>query len=556
MIEPEMNTQVAPVSPEQKVGTGSQSLGRVLMPWLLLAPLVFMWALLIRDLSLVWNNNPQYTFGWSVPFLCAYLIWKALERDSASAEVPAAAADTGLRSARLPLTTGALLAFLWLPIRLVQEANPGWSLGSWAQALVVIGLTLLVLQGLLRRGQNSASSGFAPLVFPICFFLVAVPWPYTLENPMIQWLTRLNTALTVEVLAGIGIPAMPSGNLIELSTGTVGINQACSGIRSLQAVLMVSLFLGELYQLRALRRIVCVLAGFGVAMFCNLCRMLLLCWVAAKQGTHAIDGWHDPAGVTILIVCFFGVWLCASRLTRDRPQGIPDHKQTNPPRTVLPQLIQGLGRCRPILVALTLWLLFVELAVFGWYSHIESNQPAQLEWNISWPVEAAGFSEMPVPDETAEMLCYDQGNQARWVNPDGTRWQLSFFRWAPGKAAGYLAKSHNPLICMPAAGYKTALISPLHFAEIGSLKVPFRVYGFDQPHGRVYVLYLRWEDKARTQSFASDSLSRFNRLQSVWNGRGNGGQQVLSLATWNAATPEQAREKLVRELEKLVQPES
>ena len=66
-----------------------------------------------------------------------------------------------------------------------------------------------------------------------------------IEQPVIQGLTRLNTALTVEILGLLGIPAVPQGNVIELATGSVGIDEACSGIRSLQATLMISLFLGE-----------------------------------------------------------------------------------------------------------------------------------------------------------------------------------------------------------------------------------------------------------------------------------------------------------------------
>ena len=55
--------------------------------------------------------------------------------------------------------------------------------------------------------------------------------------------------MTVQALHLFGIPALQNGNLIEVKTGLLGINEACSGIRSFQATLMVSLFLGELYQM-------------------------------------------------------------------------------------------------------------------------------------------------------------------------------------------------------------------------------------------------------------------------------------------------------------------
>ena len=62
----------------------------------------------------------------------------------------------------------------------------------------------------------------------------------------------------------------------------VGVDEACSGIRSFDATLMISLFLGELYRFGLLRRI--GLVGFGVALAfgCNIVRTLILAWVSAS----------------------------------------------------------------------------------------------------------------------------------------------------------------------------------------------------------------------------------------------------------------------------------
>jgi exosortase/archaeosortase family protein len=146
------------------------------------------------------------------------------------------------------------------------------------------------------------------LAFPVCFFLVAVPWPTGLETFITQSLMRLNTATTIEMLGLFGIPAVQHANVIEVATGVVGINEACSGIRSLQATLMLSLFFGEVYALSTVRRVFCVLAGFGLAFLFNVGRTLLLTWVASAKGVGAVASWHDPAGVTILVACFLSLW--------------------------------------------------------------------------------------------------------------------------------------------------------------------------------------------------------------------------------------------------------
>ena len=236
-----------------------------------------------------------------------------------------------------------MLAFLYFPVRLVQAANPEWSLVSWGLALVVIGLTLWFLHFNASTLQRFNLS-FRALIFPLVFFLVAVPWPSAIEVPLIQGLTRADARATVELVGWFGIPALPHGNVIEVATGEVGISEACSGIRSFQATLMISLFLGELYRLSGVRRAVLCLGGFAMSFLFNLVRMSLLTWVAASKGIDAIAKWHDPAGVTILLACFGGLWLfavslhprAASRL--NQPSTI-NHQPSTPTRLHQPHSI-------------------------------------------------------------------------------------------------------------------------------------------------------------------------------------------------------------------------
>lgn len=194
----------------------------------------------------------------------------------------------------------------------------------------------------------------------------------------------------------------------------------------------------------------------------------------------------------------------------------------------------------------------MEISVAAWYRHVESDLPDSVTWRLTWPEAEAAFKEIPIPKKATEMLRYDDARQAQWLASDGTRWQLSWFYWKPGQAAGYLAKSHNPLVCMPAAGFGVSSISPPQSTEIHGLRLPYRIYSFEQERGSVHILYSRWDDRASEQPFATEGVTRFNRLRSVWQGRGNHGQRVLSLAVWGAPRPDQARELLLTQLGKVV----
>ena len=39
-------------------------------------PLIFLWFILINQVRVEWTVNPQYSYGWAVPFLCLYLAWR------------------------------------------------------------------------------------------------------------------------------------------------------------------------------------------------------------------------------------------------------------------------------------------------------------------------------------------------------------------------------------------------------------------------------------------------------------------------------------------------
>ena len=290
------------------MSSGRHVIARFSLPhWGVLVVLALLWARLIDHLRIEWTINSQYAYGWAVPFLCLILGWRRWQETKA-APPPDASRN---QSAGWILLIAALL--LYWPTRFIAEANPDWRLVSWTLALEVLAITWFWLPplGVPRAVAN----------FPLAFFLIAVPWPTQVEQAVIQTLTRANAALTCELLNFAGIPTLVRGNVIEISTGLVGIDEACSGIRSLQATLMLGLFFGAWYRLRPGARAGLVGVGFGLALLFNLARTLVLVTVAAKQGVTAIDRWHDPVGIGILLGCFGGVWVAAQWLLRRQAAG-------------------------------------------------------------------------------------------------------------------------------------------------------------------------------------------------------------------------------------------
>ena len=429
-------------------GGDRQDMSTRLRRYALLLPLCVVgcyWAILIYYLGAQWSAYEQYNYGWAVPFLCVYLIWQR-GRDNGT---------TGLRDNRTGLVVSgrvvsspvvlwslALCAFLYAPTRFLHEANPTWRLTSLFWTLEVIGLTLLVLHlfaevGSQRpegRSQRSEVRGqWRGLAFPICFFLVAVPWPSGLETFMVQSLMRSNVATTVELLGLFGIPAVQHANVIEVGTGVVGIDEACSGIRSLQATLMISLFLGELYRLTVRRRVGLVLLGFVLAFAFNVGRTLLLTGIASASGVGAVAYWHDPAGASILVACFLCLWLIAwvfqkaesrkqkaeigGQMTEDGEPRVAQASSPASPGSTPARNSPGFPTRRsssfhsvrfllstfPISafqyvgICLTAWLLLVEGGTELWYRAHERGVRDHAEWSLPRPNNRTVFQVVEIP---------------------------------------------------------------------------------------------------------------------------------------------------------------
>ncbi len=518
--------------------------------FLVILPFLFLWGVLINQLRVEWQVNPQYAHGWVVPFLCLGLLslrWQKAKGAAADPEFSPSLPLAGRPPASVRGSRGrmeflfALLAFLWLPTRLVQEANPEWRMISWLLALEVIGLTLAALW--LQVSRRAA----ALFAFPLCFFLVAVPWPSIVEGPLIQMLTSGCASCSVEVAGWLGIPAIQHGNVIEVAKGTVGIDEACSGIRSFQSALMISLFLGEFYGLTLWRRIVLVPAGFLLALLFNVIRISFLTCVTAREGVAAISKYHDPAGLMIMVACVFSIWLLAL-LFKGRAKNAPTStvspsRNTGPPSPALKRLAFGL----------LLWLVAVEAGVELWYKSHEWRLPPSTSWSVDWPRRNPTFSEMPVAERAHWLLRYDEEVSASWREGDGSQWQMIYLRWLPGRIAVALAELHTPEVCMAAAGHTVETLPDLTYYPIRGLKLPFRKYiVHDDGAEPFYVFYCLWEDRAQAQFFNTQLLTYGNRLGPVLAGRRNSGERSLEIVVRGYNDIGQAESAVIGELDKLV----
>ncbi|MCA1660064.1 MAG: exosortase/archaeosortase family protein [Verrucomicrobiaceae bacterium] len=490
---------------------------------------VLLWLWLFWHLHFTWSLTEQYNYGWAVPFLAAFLFYQRW---------PARPPADRPGNSRAATFAGWFILLALLPLRVVEEANPDWRLLSWVFALLVVAFSLLAL---LRLGGVSWARHFA---FPVCFPLVAVPWPVQFENAVVHALTRAVAYIAVEAAGWLGIAAFQVGNVIQLASGFVGVDEACSGVKTLQASLMVSLFLGELLMLRAGRRVALLGLGCAWVLACNVVRATTLVIISARSGIPAMEQWHDFIGTAVLVLGMGGLFGAAFLLSEKREA----LSRGEPGTASLP--------AAPIQIALAvLWLGAVFGATELWYRFHERQLLTHAGWQARWP-EELGAKEAPIADAAADILRYNHASSAAWMSPEGGRWWGFFARWEPGRAALQLVRSHSPEICLPAVGRTfRGELAPVTLAT-PARPLGFRVYEFEQGGQPLFVFVCIQEDKSAGAGAESRALewSARGRFLAAWRGERNLGQRLLEIAVVGLPDFSSARAALGESLSVIVQP--
>lgn len=488
--------------------------------------------LLCWNLQDQWASNPQYAYGYLVPILVALLAWRRWR----TRPEPESAVSGGDHSDRIFWgTLLAISALILLPAWIVAQPNGDWRLVPWMLALSFTGGSLGML-GLL--GGKAWVRHFA---FPVLFLLTAVPWPGFIETPLVQGLMRFVAEATVIVLNATGIPALQRGNLVEISSGVLGIDEACSGVRSLQATLMVSLFLGEIHRLTLGARIGLVVAGFGTALLTNIGRTWMLAHTAASEGMGAIGRFHDPAGYTVFTICLVVIAIIAEILRRRHTVTFAAAPATAHPN----QLPRSLGP------ALCAWLVVVLIGTEVWY------RPSRAKESGLWTVQVpAAAKPAPVSKEALSLLACDRDQSVVWKDEHGGQWTLFFFEWMPGTGrSAILARVHRPEICLPGVGLRETGPRGSINVDVAGFSLSFETLQFQDPRGGyVFVFFAPWEfapgTSGRSVSFSGNT--RRDSLERVWRRERWLGQQTLELIVTGYQTRADADAALKRELEPII----
>jgi exosortase len=250
------------------------------------AAVMALYAPVMVKLALDWWHDPNYSYGFLIPPLAAYLIWVNRQR---LIETPMEPSNWGLAfaiGAAGLLFLGSLGAELFLT-RI--------SLVGMLAALVIYLFGWRWLWG---------------LAFPLCMLLLMIPPPEIIFNQVAFPMQLAATRMAGGFLGGLGIPVLLEGNLIQLPNNvTLEVAVACSGVRSLMALFAAGVTYAYFLDHRQAIRWILISATIPIAVIANGVRIAgtgmlsyLVSEKAAEGYFHMFSGWVIFASGFLLIV--------------------------------------------------------------------------------------------------------------------------------------------------------------------------------------------------------------------------------------------------------------
>jgi exosortase len=239
----------------------------------------------------IWWNDPGYSHGLLIPPLALYFAWTRREEVLSQ---PAVSDGRGLW-----LTAAACLVYL---------------LGKLGAEFFLMRVSMVLLLGGLVWTFWGARR-LRTLAFPLVLLLTMVPLPAVLYNRLAAPLQLFASGVATWALQGIGIPVFQDGNIIHLSNASLGVAEACSGLRSISSLSVLALVLGYLLNARLGARATLFLLAIPTAIAVNVLRIVGTALVAERNLELAEGFYHSFSGWLVFLVGFGGLYLQGVVLT-------------------------------------------------------------------------------------------------------------------------------------------------------------------------------------------------------------------------------------------------
>jgi len=420
-----------------------------------------------------WLHNPDLAHGLFMPVVFPILLFES--RRTAGRAPFAQAAVVGVLAALSVAALGA--AGLYASVL-------GW---SHSVALFSLAASLALMIGAAFAACPGERGGAVPFNWTAA--VAAGLWLLCAPIPSGTY-TRITLALQLGVSSGVlgalhllGIAAVRHGNIIELANAMVGIEEACSGVRSLVSCVFAGLFFSATLVRRPWSRLLIVGLSVPLALVMNFIRSLALT-LMANDGIKIAETWHDMTGYAVLGVTGAVLGALALRIGRfDSGDAVLPRNVSSEDRPhftwhrpfAQPQRILALGL-----------VLCAALAVF-FLSQSRALPPAPgpaPDLTALLPAGAPGWRTIENPGVAAfagvlRTTALAQRTYVRNGRDGQTGIIVYLAYWPAGATAVSSVDLHTPDMCWPGAGWVLEPVPRSREAlSVGGRRLPEAEYRF------------------------------------------------------------------------------
>ena len=227
-----------------------------------------------------WTVQEEYSHGFLIPFIAAWLLWTRRE--------------ALLGSIGRPSWAGPALILLAAVLHVVGKLSALWLLSQGGFIIALIGIALGV------GGYPLLKVAF----FPIIFLVFAIPLPYFVDGILSFQLQLISSQLGTFFIRLLQIPVFLEGNVIDLGAYKLQVVEACSGLRYLYPLMSLGFLAAYLFQAPFWQRALVFLSTIPITILMNSLRIGIVGVLVNFWGPQDADGFlHMFEGWIIFLAC-------------------------------------------------------------------------------------------------------------------------------------------------------------------------------------------------------------------------------------------------------------
>lgn len=236
-------------------------------------------------------KDTYYSHGFLIPFISIFIVW--LKRNEL------------LKLKISPSHLGWIFFLGGILAHLVSTRFQVSFVSGFSLIVVILGLLLLSLgKDYLRQ-----------LMFPVVFLVFMIPLPMLLIANFSFRLKIFAAQVSTFVINRLGISAIREWSVIKTAHSQIMVEDPCSGIRSLIALIALGALMAYFSNLSKVKKTILFISSIPIAIATNIIRIVALSLVSEIYGDKFATGlFHNVMGILVFVFAFIGLVLVAKLL--------------------------------------------------------------------------------------------------------------------------------------------------------------------------------------------------------------------------------------------------